>query len=630
MELLRATGIEKSFANRQILRGCDLAIQTGERVGLVGINGSGKTTLLRALCGEEEPDHGQIWRRPASGGVGGLGYLAQDPPIPGDTVGASLQLAVGWHAELSTAWEAALAAEDTVATAHFQDLLDVHGWELGHRVDAIADRLGLPARNAAVARLSGGERRRLALARVLLGAPDLLLLDEPTNHLDADTIEWLQDWLLGWKGALILVTHDRYLLEALATRVVEVEDGITVSYDGAYADYLIGRAERQASLHKAEDRRLAMITREAEWASRSPAAQTVKQKARLQRLDALLAQRPLKREETFTLDFSTGFKKGGPLVELHGVTRRFGPRTLIEKLELVLRPGERVGVLGPNGVGKSTLLHLVAGTQRPDKGEIVRAPRLNPAFLDQGRTGLKPDDTVYEAAGGGNDHVRIGDRDVHVTSFLGRFLFTRQHFDQRVSALSGGERARLLIARLLLRGANLLLLDEPTNDLDLLTLEVLEESLLSFDGAVLIVSHDRAFLDRVCTNVIVFEETGQIGAYASRPQANAARDRRRAEAARAEAARQEAARARAEPAKAPPPRKATLSFKELQEHSNLPGQIEQWEAQIAALNQRLTDPAVWKAGGDGSALTAQAAALTAQVEAAYARWTELEEKSARR
>jgi ATP-binding cassette subfamily F protein uup len=286
MELLRATGIEKSFANRQILRGCDLAIQTGERVGLVGINGSGKTTLLRALCGEEEPDHGQIWRRPASGGVGGLGYLAQDPPIPGDTVGASLQLAVGWHAELSTAWEAALAAEDTVATAHFQDLLDVHGWELGHRVDAIADRLGLPARNAAVARLSGGERRRLALARVLLGAPDLLLLDEPTNHLDADTIEWLQDWLLGWKGALILVTHDRYLLEALATRVVEVEDGITVSYDGAYADYLIGRAERQASLHKAEDRRLAMITREAEWASRSPAAQTVKQKARLQRLDA--------------------------------------------------------------------------------------------------------------------------------------------------------------------------------------------------------------------------------------------------------------------------------------------------------------------------------------------------------
>jgi ATP-binding cassette subfamily F protein uup len=627
MLLLQATQVEKSFGNRHVLRGCSLTVSSGDRVGLVGINGSGKSTFLQIVAGLQEPDHGTVYvrREPGQEGAGGLGLLGQDPLIPGDDVGQALDEAVRWHGRLVHAWERAMEAEDLDRAGPLQDRLDRHGWDLGHRVEAMADRLGVAPRRARVASLSGGERRRLALTRVLLGAPDLLLLDEPTNHLDADTIEWLQDWILAWGGALVLVTHDRYMLEAVATRIVEVEDGITVAYEGAYADYLISRAERQASLRKTEDRRLALIAREAEWASRSPAAQMTQQKARLQRLDALMKARPLKKEETFDLDLRTGFKKGGPLVELQGVKKAWGNRTILAGLDYVLRPGERIGVLGPNGIGKSTLLHIVSGSVTADKGNVTRAPRINPAVLDQQRSGLEPTDTVFEAAGNGNDHVRLGDRDVHVASFLGRFLFHRLSLDQRVSSLSGGERARLLLAKLLLRGANLLLLDEPTNDLDLLTLEVLEEALLSFDGAVMVVSHDRAFLDRVCTAVLTFEGDGKVTAYASRSQSVAAQNARKSAPA--------GGGGRKAPPTAPPPKetakeaRARLSFKEQQEHVALPARIEGLEAELAALEARLADRATYKGGVDLGPLTARAQALPPEIEAMWARWGELEARA---
>ncbi len=436
-----------------MLRGAALTIDDGDRVGLVGVNGSGKSTLVQILAGTQDPDHGEVHVR------GRMALLDQDPSIPGATVGEALDEALDWHQRLLDAFEDATRRGDLAASAAAQDAIEAHGWDLRHEGRSVAQRLGVAPRDTPLDQLSGGERRRLALARALLGRPELLLLDEPTNHLDAETITWLEKTLVGWRGALVLVTHDRYLLEAVATRIVDVEDGLTVAYEGGYADYLISRAERQAQLGRAEDKRLAMIAREAEWASRSPAARSTKQKARLQRLSALKEARPLARGRVFDMDFRTGFRRGGSLLELHGASVRFGERTLFSGVDLVLRPGERLGVLGPNGAGKSTLLHLLAERLEPTKGELVKAPRLHAALLDQARSGLTDTDTVFEAAGGGNDHVKVGDRHIHVASLLDAFLFSRPMFEQRVSTLSGGERARLLMARLLLEGANLLLLD---------------------------------------------------------------------------------------------------------------------------------------------------------------------------
>ena len=523
MHLLHATGLEKAFGDRSILRGVDLTVDPGERIGLVGVNGCGKSTLLSLLVGDEPADHGRIDR------TGTLALLRQVPGLPGETVMDALRDAVAWHARLLADYQAALGRGDMTAAAAFQDRLDREGWQVEHKIAGVMDRLATPEGSARLERLSGGEARRVALARVLLQQPDLLLLDEPTNHLDADTCEWLQGLLSGWRGGVVLVTHDRYLLEAAATRIVEIDDGVGVLYEGSYTDYLLGRAERQARLNLTEDRRLAMIEREAEWASRSPAARSTKQKARLQRLDALRQVRPVRRDEEFQLDLRTGFRKGGALLELHGIVKRFGPRIVLDGVDLVISPGETVGVLGPNGAGKSTLLSILAGSLQPDQGEIRKAPRLQAALLDQDRTGLDPSSTVFEAAGDGADQVVLGDRPVHVKSFLGRFHFPRESYDQKVAALSGGERARLLLARLMLHGANLLLLDEPTNDLDLLTLQILEAALLDFDGGAVVVTHDRAFLDRVCDRVVVFEGEGRVVSYATRMQHLAAVEARKAE-----------------------------------------------------------------------------------------------------
>ena len=316
---------------------------------------------------------------------------------------------------------------------------------------------------------------------------------------------------------VLLVTHDRYLLEAVATRIVEIEDGECVDYPGSYADYLISRAERQARLAVAEERRLKLIAQEAQWASRSPAARTTKQKARLQRLDQLLEQRPLAKERDITIGFKTQERFGSILMDIHGLSKSFGDRTLFDNLRLPIAPGDRIGIIGPNGCGKSTLLKIIAGSIQADSGEILNTS-MTMGMLDQQRTGLKEGDTVFEAAGNGNDWVHIGEQAIHVIGFLQRFLFGREHLDQQVSLLSGGERARLLMAKLMLQDCALLMLDEPTNDLDLLTLRALESALLSFEGAVIFVTHDRALLDGV-HKVVSFEGNGQIGIYADRQQA---------------------------------------------------------------------------------------------------------------
>ncbi len=611
MAVLTLRGIEKGWGTRTVLRGVDLLVEAGERVGLVGHNGCGKSTLLSIAAGREGRDAGQISVE------GRLALLDQDPPLPGVTVDDAIADATRWHRDLIDAWQRANEAGDHDLAASFVDRIEVVGWEVGYEANAILDRLRAPPRSALVANLSGGERRRVALARVLLSRPEILLLDEPTNHLDADTVEWLQSWLEGFRGTVLLVTHDRYLLEAVATRIVEIDDGVAVSYPGSYADYLVSRAERRASLMLAEDRRLAMIEREAEWASRSPAARTTKQKARLDRLEVLRAARPLKRDEKFALELGNDLARGQTVIELHKVGLRYGSRALIHDLDMVLRPGDRVGILGPNGIGKSSLLRLVLGAAEPTGGRVLRSARLKIGLLDQERSGLDPNATVWDAAGDGNDSVKVGEHWIALPSFLERFLFARDSFKQRVSGLSGGERARLLLAKLMLQGANLLLLDEPTNDLDLMTLAVLEEALLDYSGAALIVTHDRAFLDRVCTRVLAFEGEGRITEYASRQQVP-----RRADPPAASTA------ARPAPAvEAPKAERKRLSYKEQQELNQLPGQLEAWESRKGELEGVLSDAAAWRPGGPALAAKSELDALEARIAAGWDRWSELDARS---
>jgi ATP-binding cassette subfamily F protein uup len=615
MAHLVAEGIERSFGDRHVLRGADLRVHAGEKVGLVGTNGSGKSTLMAILADRLPKDGGRIDRK------GRLAILDQDPVLVGPTVRDAVDHAVRWHRELLERYERALADDDDVAATELQGHLDQLGWQVDHKVAAVLDRLDAPTMDTPIENLSGGERRRVALATCLLSAPDVLLLDEPTNHLDAEIVEWLEAYLIGFRGALLLVTHDRYLLEAVAERIVEVEDGQCVSYDGSYADYLIARAERQSRMTLQRDRLLRMVATEAAWAARSPSARTTKQKARLQRLDALKEQVPVLRSRDLDLDLSSGVHQGATLLELHGLSKSYD-RPLFTNLDLVIRPGDRLGILGRNGAGKSTLLRILRRLETPDAGQILVGPRASIGVLDQQRSGLTETDTVFEAAGLGNDRVRVGENWVHVATFLERFAFTREHFDQNVSSLSGGERARLLIAKLMLQGASVLLLDEPTNDLDLLTLRVLEEALLAYDGAVVVVTHDRAFLDRVATQVLAFEGEGRVQLYASREQANRAA-KERAKLLVASPAPSAAPKVEPKPKVA-----ARISFAERKELEALPSTIEALEAELADVEAQLAAPGTYRDGRDQlRALKARAEAIPAEIERAFSRWEALSAKA---
>jgi len=615
MALLTTVDIEKAFGDKVVLRGCGMTIEPGDRIGLVGINGSGKSTFLRILAKSMTPDGGKIEHK------GSFTLLDQDPTLPGPTVNDAAEDALRWHTELLDTYRQALEDEDMDLAGRTQARLDDVGWEIRHRLEALMDQVDAPPMDATVATLSGGEVRRVALARALLSSPDLLILDEPTNHLDAHTVEWLQGFLESYRGAVLLVTHDRYLLEAVANRIVEIENGRTVSYEGSYTDYLLERAERMSRAKAAHHRHIRLMANEAAWASRSPAARTGKQKARLNRLNQLKQTEGFKENRVMQLDLRTGIKTGRAVLELHGVSKQYDQRVLFDGFNLNIMAGDRIGILGPNGCGKSTLLSLMSGELELEHGELRKAPRFRVAVLNQRREGLTLSDTVYEAAGAGNDHVMVGNQTIHVASFLRRFLFSRQSFDQRVSTLSGGERARLLMARLLLQGCNLLLLDEPTNDLDLQTLRVLEEALLSFDGAMVVVTHDRAFMDRVCSRILNFEEEG-IVEYADRLQALAAEQRRQRQ--KDDAVRVQKTAAKPQKESRVRSKSKRLTFNEKRELGALPQIIEELELQKAELEEVLAAPETYRDRADEVGILAkQLEELDEKVVESYDRWESL-------
>jgi ABC transport system ATP-binding/permease protein len=640
--LLHASSIGLAFGSRTILDQLTLTIEEGERVGLVGVNGSGKSSLLRILARAAEPDRGEVQlRRGAS-----VTYLPQEPDFTaGATVASELEVA---RAPLRDAIEAHAAlsarlAEETDPERHDRALVELAvlsdrvehlgGWDTSHEARRLLDRLGVKDWDRPVAELSGGARKRVAIARALLSRPDLLLLDEPTNHLDADTVDWLEDELDGRSGALVLVTHDRYFLDDLVDRIVEITpDGGVLSWPGNYEAFLEQKllAEEQGAL--AQHKRERWISQEVAWLRRGVEARRTKSKARIQRARSLMAEKGFARPRVADLQVAPPPRLSQVVLEAHGLTKSFGDRKVLEGVDFILQRGERVGIVGPNGAGKTTFLRLLLGELEPDGGKVVAGVRTRVAYHDQQRAALDPEQTVYEAAGGGapgmagEDFVQIGDRRIGLREYLDDLLFPPTMQRMKVKALSGGERNRLLLARLFLEGANVLVLDEPTNDLDLVTLNVLEQLLLDFGGSVLLVTHDRYFLDKVATSILAFEGEGRAVRYPGNYETyRTLRDQ--SEAARREAAVPERPRAAPAVREAVPERSrkpGRLSFQEQKEMEGMEAAILAAEERKAAAEAALSDPATYQKGGDTVVrLRAEMEAVTAEVDRLYARWAEL-------
>ncbi len=504
--IISASEIEIAFGQQNILNKASLSIREGDRIGMVGRNGCGKSTFLKILAGLMEPDAGQVVRSKDLT----FGYLSQEFTLDEsknvfDNVLSGAQYVLGLIKQFES-----LPAHSTRADDLEHRIAHLEGWTLDSRVKETMSHLNTPAGDRNIASLSGGEKRRVAMAKALVSHPDLLILDEPTNHLDPESIEWVVEFLLAYTGAFLVVTHDRYFLDRITTSIVEVSNGLMYSYEGNYTEYLLSKAERQSSEEKQEQSRQNFLRRELDWVRRGPKARTTKSKSRLDRYFDVAGKGPPPQDMEVDLVIPPPPPLGNRVVDLEGVGMTLGERKLFEKLSIKFGPGSKVGIAGRNGLGKTTLLKIILGQLAPTEGTVKIGDLTRFNYVDQSRLQLDEGKTVFEELGQGSEVVQFGDQKISVRAYLRRFLFPEDRIMAQVRHLSGGERSRLLLARILKNGGNFLILDEPTNDLDLPTLRVLEEALIGFGGSVLVVSHDRYFLDRVCTSMVVFEGDGEI------------------------------------------------------------------------------------------------------------------------
>ncbi|GAB1840430.1 ATP-binding cassette domain-containing protein [Achromobacter xylosoxidans] len=599
--LITLTDIQLAYGHHPLLDHADFAIQAGERIGLIGRNGAGKSSLLRLLDGRTVPDDGDIAR---SSGLR-VATVEQEPDLD----------------ENATVFDVVCNVEG-----------DHEDWQRPSRVRAMLEKLGLPA-DAQIAGLSGGTRKRVALARALVEEPDLLLLDEPTNHLDFDGIAWLEEMLRAWKGAAVIITHDRRFLDSVATRIVELDRGRLLSFPGNFSQWQERKAQWLESERLEQARFDKLLAQEEVWIRKGVEARRTRNEGRVRRLERLRVERAERRERVgdVSLALAEGQRSGKLVAELEHVGKRFGDKVVVEDYSTTILRGDRIGIIGPNGAGKTTLLKLILGEMQPDSGTTRTGTNVSVAYFDQMRAQLDENATLVDIISPGSEWVEIGGTRKHVMSYLGDFLFSPARAGSPVRSLSGGERARLLLARLFARPANVLVLDEPTNDLDIETLELLEELLQEYSGTVLLVSHDRAFLNNVVTQTIAYEGNGHwrdyVGGYdewvAQRPApapASSADD----DAAKAARAADEGA-ARAKAAKPKPARAAKMNSWELRELEGLPDAIAALEAQQAELAGKLADGSLYRdAPAEVERINAELSKLESELEERFARWELLE------
>jgi ABC transport system ATP-binding/permease protein len=621
-----------AYGHVALLDHAEFQLDARERVALIGRNGTGKSSLLAAFAGERYLDDGEIWRAPGLK----IGYVPQEPALDAGAsvfqsvvagMGDTSQLIADYHAVSHRLAEPDADTDALLAELHeLQVALEAHNaWAYVSQAERVIQRFGLDP-DAVVGSLSGGQKKRLALARALSMSPDVLLLDEPTNHLDIDAIAWLEDFLIESGVGLLFITHDRRFLGRLATRIVELDRGQLASFPGSFGEYQARKEQMLADEAVANRKADKLLKEEEVWIRKGVEARRTRSVSRIARLEALRAERARRRERMgeVKLQIDTGDKSGQLVAELDKVSKRFGDKTVVREFSTRIMRGDRVGVVGPNGAGKTTLLKLILGELAPDSGTVRRGTRLQVAYFDQFREALDPEAALADVISPGSDYVEIGGQRKHVIGYLGEFLFPPQRARSPVKSLSGGERNRLLLARLFARPANVLVLDEPTNDLDIETLELLEELLQNYAGTLFLVSHDRAFLDNVVTQVIASEGDGNwlenAGGY---DDWVAWRAMKKSE------AQQEAARVAPAPASRPAPKAKAgkLSYKEQRELEALPERISALEAEQAALSRKLEDPAVYANVDEARRLADRLSTLDAELTALLEKWEALEAKA---
>jgi len=513
MSMLRVSKIVPP--KRQIIKNISLSFFPGAKIGLLGLNGSGKSTVLRIMAGADKEYEGEVQWQPNLS----IGYLPQEPQLdPDKTVRQEVEAGLGAIMEAKQKLEEIYAAYaepdadfDKLAEeqAKYENILTASGSDVEQQLEIAADALRLPPWDALVGPLSGGEKRRVALCKLLLSQPDMLLLDEPTNHLDAESVEWLEQFLVRFPGTVVAVTHDRYFLDNAAEWILELDRGEGIPWKGNYSNWLEQKEDRLALEQKQEDAHRKAMKQELEWVRQGAKARQSKSKARLARYEEMSSVEYQRRNETQEIFIPLGERLGNQVIEFNNVSKGFGDRLLIDNLSFSIPPGAIVGVIGPNGAGKSTLFRMLQGKEQPDSGDIITGPTVKLAAVDQSREGLDNDKTVFEAISGGLDILTVGKFEMPSRAYIGRFNFKGGDQQKVVGQLSGGERGRLHLAKTLISGANVLLLDEPSNDLDVETLRALEDALLEFAGCVLVTSHDRWFLDRIATHILAAEGDSQ-------------------------------------------------------------------------------------------------------------------------
>jgi len=516
-------GVSKTFPpHKQVLKDIYLSFFYGAKIGIIGLNGSGKSTLLKIIAGIDKEYQGEV----VSDKSFSVGYLEQDPKLdPDKTVIDVVREGVQPVMDLLKEYEDInlkfglpeyYENEDKMnqlfaRQAELQDKLDaVDAWNIDNRLERAMDALRCPPEDQPVTQLSGGERRRVALCRLLLQEPDVLLLDEPTNHLDAESIDWLEQHLQQYKGTVICITHDRYFLDHVAGWILELDRGEGIPWKGNYTSWLEQKTRRMEQEEKQASKRRKTLERELEWIHMAPKARQAKGKARLNSYEQLLNQDQKEREEKLEIFIPNGPRLGNKVIEAHGVAKAFGDKLLFDNLNFVLPPNGIVGVIGPNGAGKTTLFRLIQGMEKPDAGTFEVGETVVTAYVDQSHEAIDPAKTVYQVVSGGSEFIRVGGREINARAYLSRFNFTGADQEKLCGVLSGGERNRLHLALTLKADANVLLLDEPTNDIDVNTLRALEEGLENFAGCAVVISHDRWFLDRICTHILAFEGNSEV------------------------------------------------------------------------------------------------------------------------